>query len=52
MKKIIFTLIFLSSTFIFANPVWVQYDFKVDSPQNAAKIVEATDKLMSSSFTK
>ena len=52
MKKIIFTLIFLSSTFIFANPVWVQYDFKVDSPQNAAKIVEATDKLMSASFTK
>jgi len=52
MKNIIFTLLFLSSTFVFSNPVWVQYDFNAGTPQNAANIVAATDKLMSSSFAK
>ena len=45
MKKILITLFFLSSTYIFSNPVWVEYYIKVDSPQSAAKIVEATDNL-------
>ena len=50
MKKILITLFFLSSTYIFSNPVWVEYYIKVDSPQSAAKIVEATDNLMSSEY--
>ena len=52
MKNTLISLLFLSSPLIFSNPVWVQYDFKVDSTEDALKIVEATDKLMSSSFTK
>lgn len=50
MKKILITLFFISSTFIFSSPVWVEYYIKVDSPQSAAKIVEATDNLMSSEY--
>ena len=52
MKNIFIILLLSASTLVFANPVWVQYDFKVDSSQNAANIVEATDKLMSANFTK
>ena len=48
MKKILITLFFISSTYIFSSPVWVEYYIKVDSPQSAAKIVEATDNLIDS----
>lgn len=52
MKTLIFTIIVLSANLIFANPVWVEYHIKVDNPESAANIVEATDNLMGSSFAK
>ena len=52
MKKIIFLAMFITSTLSFTSPTWIEYLIKVDSPQNAAKIVAATDKFMSSEFVK
>ena len=52
MKKIIFLVMFLTSSLSFSSPTWIEYLFKVDSPQDAAKIVAATDKFMSSDFVK
>tara|TARA_Y100000992_G_scaffold206306_1_gene141120 strand:+ start:379 stop:552 length:174 start_codon:yes stop_codon:yes gene_type:complete len=52
MKKIIFLVMFLTSSLSFSSPTWIEYLFKVDSPQEAAKIVAATDKFMSSDFVK
>jgi hypothetical protein len=52
MKKIIFLGMFLASSLSFTSPTWIEYLFKVDSPQEAAKIVAATDKFMSSDFVK
>ncbi len=52
MKKIIFLVMFMTSSLSFASPTWIEYLFKVDSPQEAAKIVAATDKFMSSDFVK
>jgi len=52
MKKLLITILVSSASFIFANPVWVQYDVKADTPQNGANVVAATDKLMASSFAK
>ncbi len=52
MKKIIFLMMFLASSLSIASPTWIEYLFKVDSPQNAAKIIAATDKCMSSDFVK
>ena len=52
MKKIIFIVMFLASSLSFTSPTWIEYLFKVDSPQEAAKIVAATDKFMSSDFVK
>ena len=52
MKNILFLMMFLTSSLSFASPTWIEYLFKVDSPQGAAKIVAATDKFMSSDFVK
>ncbi len=52
MKKIFFISMFLASSLSFASPTWIEYLIKVDSPQDAAKIVAATDKFMSSDFVK
>ena len=52
MKKIILIVMFLASSLSFTSPTWIEYLIKVDSPQNAAKIVAATDKFMSSEFVK
>ena len=52
MKKIIFITMFLASSLRFTSPTWIEYLIKVDSPQNAEKIVAATDKFMSSEFVK
>tara|TARA_B100000073_G_scaffold273391_1_gene233221 strand:- start:315 stop:1052 length:738 start_codon:yes stop_codon:yes gene_type:complete len=52
MKKIIFITMFLASSLSFTSPTWIEYLIKVDSPQNAEKIVAATDKFMSSEFVK
>ena len=43
---------FLASSLSFTSPTWIEYLIKVDSPQNAEKIVAATDKFMSSEFVK
>ena len=43
---------FLASSLSFTSPTWIEYLFKVESPQEAAKIVAATDKFMSSDFVK
>ena len=43
---------FLASSLSFTSPTWIEFLIKVDSPQNAAKIVAATDKFMSSEFVK
>ena len=52
MKKIILLAALLASSICFSSPTWIEYLMKVDSPQNAAKIVAATDKFMSSEFVK
>ena len=43
---------FLASSLSFTSPTWIEYLIRVDNPQNAAKIVAATDKFMSSDFVK
>ena len=52
MKNILITLLVLSSGFIFSNPMWTQYEIKVDNPDSAAKIIAATDEYMASDFAK
>ena len=52
MKKIIYLAMFLASSLSFTSPTWIEYLIKVDNPQNAAKIVAATDQFMSSDFVK
>ena len=42
----------LASSLSFSAPTWIEYLIKVDSAQNAAKIVAATDKFMESDFVK
>ena len=52
MKKLLITLLALSTTYISAGQIWTQYDFRVDTPESAAKIVAASDELMASKFAK
>ena len=52
MKKILITLLTISTAYISAGQIWTQYDFRVDTPESAAKIVAASDELMASSFAK
>ena len=52
MKKTLIIMMLLAPSLSFTSPTWVEYLIKVDSPQNAAKIVAATDKFMSSEFVK
>lgn len=52
MKKILITFIALSSTVIFSNPIWTQYEIEANSSESAAKIVAATDEFMASDFAK
>jgi|TARA_B100000767_G_scaffold272276_1_gene299601 hypothetical protein len=52
MKKILITLMAITSTFMSAGQIWTQYDFKVNDSESAAKIVAASDELMASEFTK
>ena len=46
MKKILITLMAITSTFMSAGQIWTQYDFKVNDSESAAKIVAASDELM------
>lgn len=52
MKKLLITLIAISTAYISAGQIWTQYDFKVDTQESAAKIVAASDELMASEFAK
>ena len=52
MKKLLITLLALSTAYISAGQIWTQYDFRVDNPESAAKIVAASDELMASKFAK
>ena len=52
MKKILIALLTISTAYISAGQIWTQYDFRVDTPESAAKIVAASDELMASSFAK
>ena len=52
MKKLLITFIALSTAYISAGQIWTQYDFRVDTPESAAKIVAASDELMASKFAK
>ena len=52
MKKLLITLLALSTAYISAGQIWTQYDFRVDTPESAAKIVAASDELMASKFAK
>ena len=52
MRKLLITLCFLSSSFAFAAPTWIEYLIEVEDPQSAAKVVAATDKFMESDFVK
>ena len=52
MKKLLITLIAISTAYISAGQIWTQYDFKVDTQESAEKIVAASDELMASEFAK
>ena len=52
MKKLLIILLALSTAYISAGQIWTQYDFRVDTPESAAKIVAASDELMASKFAK
>ena len=52
MKNLIILILALASSLSFSAPTWIEYLIKVDSAQNAAKIVAATDKFMESDFVK
>ena len=52
MKKIIVLIMVLTSSASFSSPTWIEFLIKVENPQNALKIVAATDKFMESDFVK
>ena len=52
MKKLLYIILLTSTCFLSAGQIWTQYDFRVDNPEAAARIVAASDELMSSDFAK
>ena len=46
MRKLLTTILALSSSLVFGAPVWTEYMFKVDNPDSAAKIIAAGDAFM------
>lgn len=52
MKKLLYIILLTSTCFLSAGQIWTQYDFRVDNPEAAARIVAASDALMSSDFAK
>ena len=52
MKKLLYIILLTSTYFLSAGQIWTQYDFRVDNPEAAARIVAASDELMSSDFAK
>ena len=52
MKKILITIITIATAYVSAGQIWTQYDFRVDTPESAARIIAASNELMNSSFAK
>ena len=52
MRKLLVTILALSSSLVFGAPVWTEYMFKVDNPDSAAKIIAAADAFMASDYSK
>ena len=52
MRKLLTTILALSSSLVFGAPVWTEYMFKVDNPDSAAKIIAAADAFMASDYSK
>ena len=52
MKKILILIMALGAYFVSAGQVWTQFDFQVDSPEAQAKIIAASNELMSTNFAK
>ena len=52
MKKLLITVLTFASINIAAGQVWAQYDFQVESAEAQAKIIAASNELMSSDFAK
>ena len=48
MRKLLTTILALSSSLVFGAPVWTEYMFKVNNPDSAAKIIAAADAFMAS----
>ena len=52
MKKLLITFLALGACIVSAGQVWTQFDFQVDSPEAQAKIIAASNELMSTNFAK
>jgi hypothetical protein len=52
MKKILITILTIATAYVSAGQIWTQYDFRVDTPESAARIIAASNELMNSSFAK
>ena len=52
MKKLLTVILIFSSINVAAGQVWAQYDFQVESAEAQAKIIDASNELMSSEFAK
>ena len=52
MKKILILVMALGAYLVSAGQVWTQFDFQVDSPEAQAKIIAASNELMSTNFAK
>ena len=52
MKKLLTVILIFSSINVAAGQVWAQYDFQVESAEAQAKIIAASNELMSSDFAK
>ena len=52
MKKLLTVILIFSSINVAAGQVWAQYDFQVESAEAQAKIIAASNELMSSEFAK
>ena len=52
MRKLLIIALTFASINIAAGQVWAQYDFQVESAEAQAKIIAASNELMSSDFAK
>jgi hypothetical protein len=52
MRKLLIIALTFASINVAAGQVWAQYDFQVESAEAQAKIIAASNELMSSDFAK